>query len=607
MQFLDEVVAWYRTRIAQQQLATDAADVVAMGDTRGPAEQVLHASFDFARAAAALLGAAGGGGPAAANGQPSQTSQYQQLSERQRLLDQQARALQSRIDAQRSRMAHLARAARSTAQSQVEALRAQLDLVHARRDAVHEFLQFLGSTASSTRGMGLAAQIDMLSNSLTTQMAASGSAAPAGGARGTSNTTTNGTRGATATAPSSGIWDLAARAASLSAKDSRIDDYIRQTDALAQPATGLRDRLLGVVRDDSAQADQLLGLAEAGKARLAEQRDQLDMLTTQFRMVTTAVVPLAKLSVLLRQYHAILVNWRDSVRREYGQTLRNLGIRAGVVAFILALIIAASEVWRRAARRYVHDVRRRYQLLVLRRFAIWAAVTIVLASTLASRLDSFVTFAGLITAGIAVAMQNVILSLVGYFFLIGRYGIRVGDRIQIGEVLGEVIDVGLIRMHLMEYSRGALAPTGRVVAFSNSVVFQASGAIFKQLPGVHFAWHEVTFTLPAAVDAAAVRERLLAAVDAALSSYKEEMKRQARELERAAIGGPGMTLSPSVRLRFASQGIEAAVRYPVDQRSAGEIDEAVSGELMRAVQREPRLQPSSAGVPELKLNTAPAG
>jgi small-conductance mechanosensitive channel len=297
-------------------------------------------------------------------------------------------------------------------------------------------------------------------------------------------------------------------------------------------------------------------------------------------------VPLAKLSVLLGQYSSDLTDWRDSVHREYLQTLRALGIRLAVLAFVLVLILVASELWRRAVHRYVRDTRRRYQLLLLRRFVLWFVIAIALASTLASRLDSFVTFAGLLTAGIAVAMQNVILSVVGYFFLIGKYGIRVGDRVQIGEVLGEVIDVGLVRMHLMELSAGALTPTGRVVAFSNSIVFQATGGLFKQIPGVHIGWHEFTLTLSSVADSGKLRQRLLVAAESALASHREEIERQHRELERTSFMPSGAVerLHPTVRLRFLSAGMEVTVRYPVDQRSAADIDEAVSRELQRAVQ-----------------------
>jgi hypothetical protein len=68
---------------------------------------------------------------------------------------------------------------------------------------------------------------------------------------------------------------------------------------------------------------------------------------------------------------------------------------------------------------------------------------------------SLATYAGFVTAGVAVALQSPILSVVAYFFLIGRYGIRVGDRVTISGVTGDVIEIGFVRFTLME-----LAGTG---------------------------------------------------------------------------------------------------------------------------------------------------
>ena len=92
-------------------------------------------------------------------------------------------------------------------------------------------------------------------------------------------------------------------------------------------------------------------------------------------------------------------------------------------------------------------------------------------------------------AGIAVALQNVILSIAGYFFLIGRFGIKAGDRVQIGGVTGDVIDIGLVKLSLMELGGTGTyrEPTGRVAVFSNAIVFQPSGNFFKQAPGTNAA------------------------------------------------------------------------------------------------------------------------
>jgi len=179
--------------------------------------------------------------------------------------------------------------------------------------------------------------------------------------------------------------------------------------------------------------------------------------------------------------------------------------------------------------------------------------------------------------------------------------------------------VGLVRMHLMELGRDGLAPTGRVVAFSNSIVFQAAGGLFKQIPGVHVGWHEITVTLAVTGESAALRRRLLAAVDTALGEHREDIERQHRELERAAFAPLGRGLQPSVSLKFALSGVEATVRYPVDLRYAAEIDEAVSRELLGVLSQLQRTgapagalqpsQPRSAQVlvaehPEIRLSTS---
>jgi small-conductance mechanosensitive channel len=181
-------------------------------------------------------------------------------------------------------------------------------------------------------------------------------------------------------------------------------------------------------------------------------------------------------------------------------------------------------------------------------------------------------------------MQSVLVSVVGYFFLIGKYGIRVGDRIQIGAVVGEVIDIGLVRMHLMELNtQGPLGPTGRVVAFANLIVFQASGGLFKQIPGVNLSWHEMTLGLPAVDDYAALKEKLLAAVGSVASEYREEIVRQTKEIERTTATMPAQDATPQVQMHLADGRMLALIRYPVHLKHAAEIDERVSAAVLKVI------------------------
>jgi small-conductance mechanosensitive channel len=241
---------------------------------------------------------------------------------------------------------------------------------------------------------------------------------------------------------------------------------------------------------------------------------------------------------------------------------------------------------------------------LLRKMVLWVLIAVTTAFAFATELGSVATFAGLLTAGMAVALQNVILSMVGYFFLIGRFGIRVGDRVQIAGVTGEVVDIGLVRLHLMELGGdGAETPTGRVVAFSNAILFQPTASLFKQIPGTNFVWHEMTLTLSPDSDHIAATERLAEAVEAVFAGYREDMERQHREMERTLSGTSVQGLRPKIRLHLTDAGLEAVIRFPVDLHHAAEIDDRVTRELLQAIDYEPKLKLVGPATPGIRLKT----
>jgi len=371
---------------------------------------------------------------------------------------------------------------------------------------------------------------------------------------------------------------LASNVIRLSEKGTAIDTIDQRTAALQSAFAHIRAPLVDQLKQLSARGDALAAQADtADSATLNRVRDQLDALSSEFKQASAPLIPLSKEGVLLNQYRRNIGNWHDAIKTQYRNALKTLGVRLTVLAALLAVVFAAAEIWKRAVLRYVQDVRRRYQFLLLRKIALWCLVVVIVGFAFASELGSLVTFAGLITAGLAVAMQSVLVSIVGYFFLIGKYGIRVGDRVQIGEVTGEVIDLGLVRLHLMELGgHGSLGPTGRVVAFANSIVFQVSSGLFKQIHGVNLVWRDITLTLPAGIDYAATKEKLTAAVTNALKGDQDEIVRQTEEIQRATASSSGGDAQPRVQLSFSAAGVDAHIRYPVHMQNAAAIDERVA-------------------------------
>src|ERR1700745_1507153 len=84
------------------------------------------------------------------------------------------------------------------------------------------------------------------------------------------------------------------------------------------------------------------------------------------------------------------------------------------------------------------------------------------------------TILGLAGAGLTVALKDFIVGFVGWFVLMGRNGVRVGDWVEINGVVGEVVEIGLLRTVLMETGNWTDTghPTGAKVAFANSFAIE---------------------------------------------------------------------------------------------------------------------------------------
>jgi small-conductance mechanosensitive channel len=590
IQVLDQTIDWYRTLGIQQQAANEPSGLLILYDNRQAANRVMALALEIARANADLL--------AKQPNTPSPgeaASTAQSLAQLQNKFTVQGTAVQAELDADRRKLTTAPAKEKPELSAKISELQGELALISARKNFLGTMSTF--ASDSDTNGFSpgaLKAQIDAMAITLpvATNSAAAASAAatnasaPATSAGASSASSLNALANPATMVPSRfGIWDLATNVMRLSEKIATIRGLDARTGDLQDTFADLRTPLIDRLKAMSAKGDSLATVADSADAGVLNQtREQFDALTDQFKETSSLLIPLGKIGVLLNQYRRNLSNWRDIVNKQYHEALATLGLRLGILVALLAVVFFAAELLRRGVTHYVHDTRRRYQLLLLRRIAVWALVVAIIGFAFASELGSVVTFAGLITAGLAVAMQSVLVSIVGYFFLIGKYGIRVGDRVQIGDVTGEVIELGLVRLHLMELgNRGQSGPTGRVVAFANSIVFQVASGLFKQIPGVNFAWHEMTLSLPAGSDYARIKQRLIEAVTAALTDSHEEILRQTKEIQRTTATGMAGDALPKVQLSFSATGVEAHIRYPVHLKNAAEIDERVSQELSNVV------------------------
>ena len=171
------------------------------------------------------------------------------------------------------------------------------------------------------------------------------------------------------------------------------------------------------------------------------------------------------------------------------------------------------------------------------------------------------TMIGLAGAGLTVALKDFIIGFLGWFVLMGKNGMRVGDWVEINGVSGEVVELGIFHTVLLETGNWTDAghPTGRRVTFTNA--FAIEGHYFNFSTSGQWLWDELLVMVPFNRDAHAIADAIQKEVTAATT----ESTRQAEaEWQRAARGRkPGFTAQPGIAIRPAPSGggVEIAVRY----------------------------------------------
>jgi small-conductance mechanosensitive channel len=169
------------------------------------------------------------------------------------------------------------------------------------------------------------------------------------------------------------------------------------------------------------------------------------------------------------------------------------------------------------------------------------------------------TVLGLVGAGLTVALKDFIVGFLGWFVLMGKNGIRVGDQVEINDVTGEVVEIGMFYTVLLETGTWSEShPTGRRVTFTNG--FAIEGHYFNFSTSGRWMWDEVHIEVPSSHDP----HPIVDALDKQIHSATAESARQA-ELEwkeaRRSPHAATIAAAPTISLRPAAGGVEIVARY----------------------------------------------
>jgi small-conductance mechanosensitive channel len=592
---LNAVIDWYRNTQTNVPNVGLPSDTMYEFYARSMAAEVAQLAFDSASADAALVPPAPTS--AAATGQSTaQTS----LVKTENDVAARIRVLQAQISALNQQIAGARKAKLQQLTEERDRAQGELDLRNAMHDALGQIVKF---SANGENGQsGLEGSINELRSSVP-ELATTG--APKTTAK-TSSTVTGATPAANGL-----IGEVVALYDQLQALN-QVSQLMAQTARVRDAAMKLRSPLLATLKATIQQGEQMAatnnsapptpaGTGAKNTAQPDTQRQQFDVLAARFKQISAATLPLSQEILVLDQANSNFLEWRQALIHESDRILRTVVLRVLAIALAIGVILLLSEIWRRITFRYISDIRRRRQFLMLRRIVIGFCMGIVFILGFVSEFSSLATFAGFITAGLAVGLQTILLSVAAYFFLVGRWGIRVGDRITVAGVTGDVVDVGLVRLYLMELAGTGvdLHPTGRIVVLSNAVLFQATTPLFKQLPGAEYTWHEVAVGLNKGGNYGLVEHQILDAVHSMHSPYGEELQRQLGQTERRI--DIQMTVPKAHgQLQYTDTGLEYVVRYPVGLRQVSEVDEKITRKLLDLLEQQPELQASVSGFPRIR-------
>ena len=229
----------------------------------------------------------------------------------------------------------------------------------------------------------------------------------------------------------------------------------------------------------------------------------------------------------------------------------------------IVLIHAAFRVLEQTLPRRFGRADARYRVRKFLVFSGYLSILLFLAILFEDRLGRLSFAFGVVGAGVAVALQDVLASIAGAFSIGFSKLYTVGDRVQIGDTRGDVIDIGLLRTTLMETGNWVSRDlyNGRVVRIPNSAVLK--GSVFNYSQGFQFIWDEIKVLFTTTSDYKLAREMLLRVAKDAIGEYLLEAQISWKAMSDN-YGSVNPPLEPTVALVVNAGSLEFSVSYVVD-------------------------------------------
>jgi small-conductance mechanosensitive channel len=203
------------------------------------------------------------------------------------------------------------------------------------------------------------------------------------------------------------------------------------------------------------------------------------------------------------------------------------------------------------------------------------------------------TMLGLLTAGLAVALQRVVTSVAAYFVILRGKVFHIGDRIAMSDVRGDVIDLGFVRTTIMEMGQPpgeqgdspsvwvqSRQYTGRIVTVTNDKIFE--NPVYNYSGEFPYLWDEMHLPIPYNGDRNRAEQILLETIRRHTVKIAEVAEKDLEELRRRYFVDSA-SLEPKVYFRLTDNWVDMTVRFVAKSRGIRELKDTMSREILDAL------------------------
>lgn len=274
---------------------------------------------------------------------------------------------------------------------------------------------------------------------------------------------------------------------------------------------------------------------------------------------------------------------------QWFETLGRMGAEEGgkilLSVGVVAVLILLRFVFLRIVDRRVEDPRTRYRLGKASARTLFVLGVVFLGAVWLEVVRELGTFVGLVTAGVAIALRDLVTNLAGWVFILARRPFEVGDRIQLGEHAGDVIDIRVFQFTILEIGNWVHADqsTGRVIHMPNGDVFREPLANYTSK--FEYVWDELEIHITFESDWRRAKEILEGVVQDAVGETAEDAREAVHRASRSFLIFY-RRLTPIVYTSVTESGVRLSLRYLAPPRARRGTAQAIWERVLEAFGQE---------------------